>query len=652
MAPGQDDRRGPAGDPGLYGAVNRTPALVLAIAVLVCGGLIATEVWREWRARSLVLEEAQRTTANLARSLAQHADETFEVMDTALVGLVERLEQYGLSSLAVSKINGALQVWGGKMPRLRSLVVLGPDGHVVASSTEPSAVGEDRSDRHYFRHHLADPGREPLLGPPLRARSDGRTIVTLSRRIQGADGSFQGVARAAVDANYFHDFYAQFSVAPGAVIALARRDGSILSQFPHRDGQIGASFGAGGELEKLVGNSPEGALGDLGAQDGPPRIGSYRLASEYPLVATASIPESEALAAWRDQAIWRVASAVPVILLIAAAGGLLTHQMRRRHKADTALREAEARFRIMAENSSDMLCRVDVHGYRTYVSPASLRLLGLSPEELVGRHAFDRVHPKDRLLMAEEVRRLREGASDTKLSYRTCHRDGTEIWLETTVRVLHDPVTGARDGVVTSSRDVTERKRLERQLLELARTDALTGLANRRSFDEALAAEWHRAIRTGSPLTLVILDVDRFKLFNDAYGHRAGDECLQVVAGAIRDGASRPGDLVVRYGGEEIALLLPGTDPAAASRMAETARRSVQNLARVHVRNTPFGVVTASAGVATFQRRTSRGAELRPADLIEAADRALYAAKQDGRNRIVVAPGLHGGAEPAPRRAA
>jgi diguanylate cyclase (GGDEF)-like protein len=199
---------------------------------------------------------------------------------------------------------------------------------------------------------------------------------------------------------------------------------------------------------------------------------------------------------------------------------------------------------------------------------------------------------------------------------------------------------------------VTERKRLEQQLLELARTDSLTGLANRRSFDEVLAAEWHRAVRTGSSLTLVILDVDRFKLFNDAYGHRAGDSCLQVVAGAIRGAASRPGDLVARYGGEEIALLLPGTDLVVACRIAEVARRAVQDLAQVHTPNVPFGVVTASAGVATFQMRAGRGGELRPADLIEAADRALYVAKQDGRNRIVAAPVLREGAEQAPRRAA
>ena len=627
------------------------PALIMGFALLVCGVLAASELWREWRARGLALEQAQLTTANLALSLVRQAEETFEIMDTAVSGLVGRLEQTIPSTDALESVSGALRVWGAKMPVMRSLAVLGPDGRVLATSTDQRAIGDDRSHAPYFQHHMADAGREPFLGPPLKA-SDGRMVLTVSRRLEGADGSFRGVVRAAIDVDYFHDFYVKFAIPAGSVIALLHRDGAVLSRYPLDEDAIGRPF-AGLPVAAGAANGP---LPGLKAASGAPQIGASRLASSYPVMAVASFPEDKALEAWRKQASWRIAAAIPVILLILAAAGLLGHQVARRHRADLALREAEARFRLVAENSSDMLCRVDDRGYQTYVSPASRRLLGLEPRNLIGGHSLDRIHAEDRPRVEDEMLRLRESGGEAVLCYRAAHRNGAEIWLETTVRVLTDPTTGRCNGAVTSSRDVTDRKRLEAKLLELARTDGLTGLANRRSFDEALSAEWHRALRMSAPLSLVLLDVDRYKLFNDAYGHRAGDECLRFVAGAIRNVATRPGDLVARYGGEEIALLLPGTDAVAAYRIAEYARRAVQDLGQAHSSNAPYGVITASVGVATFQAPARRpgdraGAEPGPADLVEVADQALYAAKRDGRNRVITAPALTGTADPQLRAA-
>jgi diguanylate cyclase (GGDEF)-like protein/PAS domain S-box-containing protein len=624
---------------------ERTPGLVIAFAVLACVLLIGSEVWREWNAREAALLSAGRTTTNLARSLAQHATETFEAMDTALVGLVDQLERDGMSDERLGALTVALQTWSAQLPRLRGLAVLDQHGRVVASS-KPASLGDNRSDRGYFRHHVENPGRAPHLGAPVQARTDQRWVVTLSRRIAGPDGRFLGVANLAIDAVVFASFYRDVSVGERGAMGLIRTDGTVLARFPDQDAQPGGAIVP--DLLRRMRDAPDGTAATAISPDGDARIVAFRAADKFPFVAVASLSRDEALSEWLRQATLRVAGAGPVILLILAAGILLSSQIRRRQRADMALREAEGRFRLMAENSSDMLCRLDRTGIRTYVSPASERLLGLRPDELVGHSALDRIHPEDRERARQEVARLREGLSETKLTYRTRHRDGTEIWLETTVRVLHDPATGARDGVVTSSRDVTDHKRLEYQLLALARTDSLTGLANRRSFDEALAAEWHRALRTGTPLSLALLDVDRYKLFNDSYGHQAGDECLKLIAGVVGLVARRPGDLVARYGGEEIAILLPGTDAAAAYQTGERARRGVQNLARAHAPHLPFGVVTASVGVVTFRGRAGQGSDLRPAELVEAADRALYEAKRSGRNCVVAAAAL--GVQDAPVR--
>jgi diguanylate cyclase (GGDEF)-like protein/PAS domain S-box-containing protein len=179
-----------------------------------------------------------------------------------------------------------------------------------------------------------------------------------------------------------------------------------------------------------------------------------------------------------------------------------------------------------------------------------------------------------------------------------------------------------------------------RRRASLALIDGLTGIANRRQFDSVIEREWRRAFRNRTALSLVLLDIDCFKLFNDAYGHPSGDECLRQVAAALAEVAHRAGDLVARYGGEEFALVLPEVDGRGAMRLAEAARRSIEALAIAHATSTVAAVVTASAGVAA--RHPAHGGEIE--DLVADADRGLYLAKRQGRNRVVQAVAASTGA--------
>jgi two-component system, chemotaxis family, sensor kinase Cph1 len=167
------------------------------------------------------------------------------------------------------------------------------------------------------------------------------------------------------------------------------------------------------------------------------------------------------------------------------------------------------------------------------------------------------------------------------------------------------------------------------QLAALAATDGLTGIANRRAFDERLHQEWARASRSGSQLGLVILDLDFFKRYNDHFGHPTGDECLKQIARLIQDGR-RPADLAARVGGEEFALLLPDTDCDGALALAEAVRSGIEQ-SRIDHPKCPWGIMTASIGVACLTPHGTGTAH----DLMKAADRALYEAKSQGRNRVV-----------------
>lgn len=194
------------------------------------------------------------------------------------------------------------------------------------------------------------------------------------------------------------------------------------------------------------------------------------------------------------------------------------------------------------------------------------------------------------------------------------------------------------------ARNITELKRVENELREnhkklmqanlklkkISSQDALTGIANRYSFDEYFSQEIKRAVRTKSALSLIMIDIDYFKNFNDTYGHQAGDKCLTEVAKVLDESLGRSGDLVARYGGEEFILVLPGTDEKGAISFAESLRAKVEDLQILHSDSQVNKFVTISLGVFTCYPDQTTTAEI----IIEQADKALYKAKEKGRNQI------------------
>ncbi|MDY6827393.1 MAG: diguanylate cyclase [Bacillota bacterium] len=175
-----------------------------------------------------------------------------------------------------------------------------------------------------------------------------------------------------------------------------------------------------------------------------------------------------------------------------------------------------------------------------------------------------------------------------------------------------------------------ENARHYQTIKELSDTDGLTGLANRRKLDEHLAQEWRRMLREKKPLTVMMCDIDYFKNYNDLYGHQAGDDCLRAVAAVLANHCRRSGDLATRYGGEEFALVMPAVDLERAGRLAETIRKNIEALKLRHEGSSVDDFVTLSIGVAC----RVPSAESAPEKLLVAADKALYAAKEDGRNRV------------------
>jgi diguanylate cyclase (GGDEF)-like protein len=202
--------------------------------------------------------------------------------------------------------------------------------------------------------------------------------------------------------------------------------------------------------------------------------------------------------------------------------------------------------------------------------------------------------------------------------------------------MIRDSETGVPSGILNFVRDISVRKYAELKLQEaydaveaLSVTDPLTGLANRRRFDKYVASEWRRAMRSLEPLSLLMIDADNFKKYNDTYGHPRGDNCLKQIAEAASDSVGRAADLVARFGGEEFVIVLPNTDNAGAMHVAHCACEAIRARALPHVGNPP-GIVTLSVGCATMIPMSG----MKVSDLIDMADMAVYKAKQAGRNQV------------------
>jgi diguanylate cyclase (GGDEF)-like protein/PAS domain S-box-containing protein len=308
-------------------------------------------------------------------------------------------------------------------------------------------------------------------------------------------------------------------------------------------------------------------------------------------------------------------------------------------KTQSDLRQIAALHKLVVDNSRDAIILGDLDGIQTYVSPGIKALAGWDPKHLMGRPSREIIHPADVAEVEMAMRALRAGSEGGTLEYRARKRSGDYFWVEGSLRVYRDPATGRPIGYLNLVRDISERKRSEEHLQSAYRAmeslvvvDALTGISNRRRFDESLATEWRRSLREGSKLSLLLIDADHFKRYNDTYGHVRGDSCLKQIAEATLDVVLRPGDLVARYGGEEFAVVLPGTDEEGALAVAEEICQMVRKRQLPHEGNAP-GIVTVSIGCATIVPQRGKSAQ----DLIELADQALYRAKGRGRNRVVVA---------------
>lgn len=308
---------------------------------------------------------------------------------------------------------------------------------------------------------------------------------------------------------------------------------------------------------------------------------------------------------------------------LAALNAKLAQQLDELERAQARLRLAD----VVVQHTGEGIVVLDADLRVVSVNPGFSKITGFLAEAALGKPLP--LFGEDIEDTLQQIRsRLREATHwDGTLWARRA--DGERFPMEASVDAVRHDGGRVRQHIMVF-RDVTVQKRLEDRLRELSSTDALTLLANRRSFDETLEREWHRAMRSGEPVSLLMIDIDYFKPYNDLYGHPAGDRCLQQVAATLVAVVTREDALVARYGGEEFAVILPRSDADEAAALAETLRQRIEALDIPHRGNPETGRITISIGLSTRMPPQTADVEA----LMHSADQALYRAKQRGRNSV------------------
>ncbi len=334
---------------------------------------------------------------------------------------------------------------------------------------------------------------------------------------------------------------------------------------------------------------------------------------------------------------WLATLKVPLRDKHGAITGIITHNrdITDRKALEDELAESRWQMSEAVAHMADALVMFDRQGRLVLCNEAYRRLFPMTADVRVpGAHIRDILrasitrgerlgHLDDGLIMSPDDNPLAEGTRQFELM------DGR--WLEARTRKMRG------GGWLAVISDITRTKCEELTLLEsnarlatMAKFDGLTGLVNRREFDTSLERELARNARARMPTSLLMIDIDRFKAFNDTYGHPAGDACIKTISNCLKSTLMRPADIAARYGGEEFAAILPDTSVEGALHIAEAFRKAVQDLALTHS-GSDSGVVTVSIGVATSEANSR---SLTPENLIRLADQALYSAKHSGRNRV------------------
>lgn len=653
----------PAGQEEYAEAVN-TPArrtdnfftewLLLIGGLLLLGGFLAYSLLDE---RAAIDHRERERLAAQAKVIHDNLGRQLDAINRALLNVREELPQWNAQKDGMTNAVQRLKAFADAMTGVRTMTILDADGNIRAASRADILPGTNFRERAYFQAVLKNPDPDTFyISAPFKT-SLGAWGINAVRMVPGARGEFSGVVAATLDPEEFKILLDSVRYAPDMWSAIAHGDGPLFLMMPEREEQVGKNLLQPGSFFTRHKESGQSATVMSGIVY---TTGEHRMMAQHtvqpaalkmdkPLVVAIGRETNALHARWLSAAYLN--GGLFTLLALITVPGLLLSQWRRRIAArdaalaENALRDSRERLAVATDSAGIGVWELDLLAHRLLWDEWMHRIYGIAPNTFSGRMEVWRscVHEDDLARMTHEVENAILARGNLDSEFRIIRPDGEVRHIKVFARVIctGDGTPARMIGVnYDITEDIENAQTLEklnaqlREQSELLRAqaflDGLTGVANRRRFDESFDAEWRRCRRDGSPLALLMIDIDHFKLFNDRYGHQAGDACLKSVAATLKEQLGRSHDLVARYGGEEFVCLLPECDLAGARAKAEEFRIAIESLGIPHEDSPTARMVTISVGVAAALPENEGGA----GQLLANADAALYAAKSGGRNRV------------------
>lgn len=422
-----------------------TVAFIAALMVIAIGG------WQILRTRDAILRDAEQNAGSLARSLAQHAARTVDAADLALMDAVEQVESGG----SKTSLPAYLSRRDALLAQARNFIVVDQAGKRVATSAPAHRVSRsiNGDDFLWQRDHL-DPGLH--ISPMTVGPESGLRGIPISRRIQARDGSFAGVAAAMLSPEYYEAFYKSLNAGPRSAFGLWLDDGRLLLRYSAVQQTATAQDPAHQTSTSSRFSRMSGVTRGHSFWDGVERLFAFEHVDGLPLVVSAAVAVDDVLTDWRrDALIEAFVVCGAAVVLVCLGLGLEIHR-RRIQALDAATRAADRQYRLLADNSHDLIVLKPVfEGFRSYVSPSSKAVVGWDPDELATMPAAMFLHPEDFAAVRADFAALTPGAPVRTVQARARHKAGHYIWLETLMRRMDD------GRVLLSARDITARRKAE-----------------------------------------------------------------------------------------------------------------------------------------------------------------------------------------------
>lgn len=479
-------------------AFNTTTITVIIVSLIISLSLVVQIA----TSRQQSIQQINTSVANLSHTLDVYTEGIMRQSEMLITTVSDMIEIYGMTPQQAVNIQRIITNQDDLISQINNVVVYDAKGDIFTALHEGFSGSRIGADRPFFVYHKENKNSQIFIGQPVVSRTNGKWVITISRRLETHSGAFNGVVVVTLGIENFLALYGQINIGHSGVIGLTTQTGVLLVRHPFKNNYIGAIVSDSPLFKEYLKVQNAGIASSVSRFDKIERIYAFEKNRRYGLVTTVAVSKEEALSPWRKQAI----QLAVVILILTAV--------------------------------------LIVASYFLYV-------------------------------------------------------------------------------------DLSRKNRVNKELQIIASEDALTGLFNRRAFDEKILSEIARCAADNSPISVLIVDADFFKKYNDNYGHPEGDRCLSLLGDCLRKSLTRNNQIVARYGGEEFALILPDTDIEEACRLGKSIIRNVRSLNIEHDFS-PFGRVTVSVGVSTARAVEIAGSQQ---NIIIAADRALYQAKRAGRNQ-------------------